>query len=205
MSRCRLCILSATATLLLAASSDGVRAQALSKVRIGDDVAALARIAARPSKTETIGHVTMRSWELPNGNALSATASEGDRVVYLEADWGGRLDGAPTDFPDLRFGTTTLQELRAKFRSNGMAFSRRPPTVRTTGGVALLNSYEVGAVIVTFVTTVADAEIAGAKDLEASLASHARLDAISLASPSFAAQEWGEAIYSSGYKKIEWR
>jgi len=195
------------AALIAAALSSGAQAQTLSTVHVGDDRTALAALPGAPAATETANGATLSKWIFANGNTLSVVTSEAGKVVYLESDWGGRVDGAGSDFPGLRFGETTLQDLRAKFRNNGMAFRGRAPIFRVDDGVVMLNSYGTGDAIVTFITKVGNAEMAAIKPAETQtvLPARAKLDAISLASPEYAARQWGEPVYDPNYRQIEWK
>jgi hypothetical protein len=70
----------------------------------------------------------------------------------------------------------------ARFGSNGMAFSERAPVVPTQEGIAMLNAYEVGPVVVTFVTLVAKKwleAVKGSRDI----GRYATLNSISIADP----------------------
>ena len=198
--------------ILMIASSGTASAQALSEIHIGDAAERLNTLAAHATGPEQmertkmeIGRVTMRKWSFADGNDLAATVWKG-RVVYLEVDWGGRPEGATVDFPGLRFGETTLSGLRAKFGNNGFAFKQRAPVIRVSDGVATMNSYEVGDVIVTFVTHVSYDDVKDVKqtDLPAAM-DRAKLVAISLTTAEYAVREWGDRIYDPNYKKIEWK
>jgi hypothetical protein len=76
------------------------------------------------------------------------------------------------DFPGMIYGETTLAEIRKRFGSNGMAFRDRAPVVPTDQGLALLNAYEVGPIVVTFVTMVPKKHIEAVKPGSPTEASH---------------------------------
>ena len=71
----------------------------------------------------------------------------------------------------------------------------------------MMNSYEAGAVVVTFYTKVNKDEFSRLKGSVAkpTLADYAKLDAISVAEDGYATSEWGERVYDPAYKKIEWK
>jgi hypothetical protein len=53
-----------------------------------------------------------------------------------------------------RFGQTTLAELRKKLGSNGFGYKARGSSAETPDGIVMMNSYEAGAVVVTFYTKI---------------------------------------------------
>lgn len=185
--------------------SYSVEAQSLSGVRIGDTLAqAIETVGMKPSRVSTIGPFNAIAWTFPGANSLSVTASiQTGKIVYAESDWGGGAQhDAFADFPNMTYGETTLADIRKRFGSNGMAFEERSPVMTTDEGVVLLNAYEVGQVIVTFVTRVRK-EGAAAKNA-ADVSRYATLDSISIADPSYA-RSWGKPIKDQAYKPIEWK
>jgi hypothetical protein len=145
-------------------------------------------------------------WTLPNGNDLSATTDKDGRIVYLEADWNHSENATGCDLPWLSFGATTLTEIRRHFGSNGFAFKGQAGQLLAEDGAVLLNSYEVGGAVITFYNKVSNAEVAKLDpDGQSTFADHARLDAISIASQSYASAEWGERVYDPQYKKVVWK
>jgi hypothetical protein len=183
------------------------RGQALSNLQIGDGASKLASFGDKPPTIEEYKSFLIRKWTLLNGNDLSVTASTGNRIVYIESDWGGRTDDPECDLPDLKFGVTTLTDLRKRFGSNGFSFQGRGTGTETSDGVALFNSYEVGGNIVTFITKVSSEEYSRFKNSGQPwvVADHARLDAISIADAGYAKAEWRARVYDPNYKKIDWK
>ncbi len=177
------------------------QAQTLSNVRIGDKSSALARLG-KPTLTDTYKTFVVHKWCFENGNELSVTTDADGKIVYLELDWGGRPAGRETDLRWLFFGETTLSDLRKGFGSNGFAFKERGGVIEAPDGegISMMNSYEVGTKVVTFITKVS-ATVAP----DSPIADHATLDAISIADPNFARTEWGERVYDPEYRKIEWK
>ena len=71
----------------------------------------------------------------------------------------------------------------------------------------MMNSYEVGTVIITFYTKISPQEYFTNKSsgTNPSPADYAKLDAISIADAGYAKNEWGDRVYDPQYKKIEWK
>ena len=195
------------ATMFLFAKVFSANAQSLLNLRIGDGVSRLSVLGSAPSTIDTYKSFSVRKWTLSTGNDLSVTTFGSSRIVYLESDWGGRTADSACDLPDLKFGVTTLGELRKRFGSNGFGFEHRPAVIQLEDGIPMINSYEVGTNIVTFTTKVAVTELARLKESGqgGAIADYARLDAISIASADYAKGEWGDRIYDPNYKKIDWK
>ena len=184
-----------------------VHAQSLSNLRIGDDVSRLSSLGYQPSDTGTYKSFDLRKWRFSNENELSVTTSKSGRIVYVESDWGGKTDETACDLPGLKFGVTTLSELRRRLGSNGFEFQNRAGVMEVSDGIIMMNSYEVGNIVVTFITKVTEKEYVNIKESGKSwvVADHARLDAISIAEAGYAEGEWGDRIYDPNYKKVEWK
>ena len=197
----------ATVFLLLFAAVFAAHAQSLSNLRIGDGVSRLSLLGSESSATDHYKTFSVRKWNLPSGNELSVTTSHAGRIVYLESDWGARNDDPACDLPGLKFGVTTLGELRKRFGSNGFGFQHRDAVVGIQGGLVMVNSYEAGTNVVTFITKVTEKEFLRLKrsGQSAAIADHSKLDGISIAEAEYANGEWGDRIYDPKYKKIRWR
>lgn len=193
--------------LLFAGSREHVcSAQSLDGLKVGEPPTSLGRLSA-PSESDIYKGMAVRQWTLPNGNSLSVTIGKDGKVAFIESDWNGKSDDPGSDLAGLRFGQTTLTELRKRFGSNGFGFKARGSLAQTLDGIVMMNSYEAGAVIVTFYTKVNRDEFARLKASGAnpSPADCAKLDAISIAADGYATSEWGERVYDPAYKKIEWK
>jgi hypothetical protein len=192
-------------SLFVISSHTLTAAQSLAGFRIGDRASALDKLGT-PAATEKYKSYVVRKWKLSNGNELSATVDSSAKIVYLECDWSGEASGrsevTESDLPDLKFGKTKLSDLRARFGSNGFAYSKRGGVITIPDGVVMLNSYEVGSNVVTFYTVAGAFADAGKG---AGIAERAELDAISIADAQYAKSEWGECVYDPKYKKIEWK
>jgi hypothetical protein len=202
----RAAVIVATAFLLGLARPGVSSAQSLSSLRIGDSLSKLSSLGP-VSDSGSYKGMELRKWVLPNGNELSVTIGSNGHIVYLESDWDGKNDDPACDLPGLHFGVTTLSELRKRFGSNGFGFKERGPGVKTEDGFVMMNSWEVGTVVITFYTKIEADEYDRVKATGAnpSPADYARLDAISIADADYAKSEWGDRVYDPQYKKIEWK
>ncbi|AFL87120.1 hypothetical protein Terro_0788 [Terriglobus roseus DSM 18391] len=186
-------------------TASSLRAQSLSSLHIGDASAKLSALG-KPASSEPSNDRMVQRWTLPNGNDLSATTDKNNRIVYLESDWNRTDAGTGCDLPWMHFGSTTLAEIRTHFGSNGFAFKGQAGQLLAEDGAVLLNSYEVGDTVITFYNKVSNAEIAKLDPAgQSTFADHARLDAISIASQSYAQSEWGGRVYDPHYKKVDWK
>ena len=192
----------AIAFVLARGSVFSAQAQTLSSLRIGDDVSRLATLGT-PAATDRYKSFVVQKWNLSNGNELSVTTDGAGKIVYLESDWGGRAEVTECDLRDLRFGATTLSDLRRRFGSNGFAFERREGVIDIADGVVMINSYEAGTSVVTFFTKIVGAP--AKSGIGGPVGDRAKLDAISIADAGYAKSEWGERVYDPKYKKIEWK
>jgi hypothetical protein len=180
--------------------------QTLVGLKAGEVSEILTRIGP-PAKTENYKGMSLQRWNLPNGNELSVTVGSEGKIAYLESDWDGKSDDTGCDLPKLHFGLTTLAELRMRFGSNGLGFKSRGSTVTTPDGLVMMNSFEVGTLVITFYTKINGDEFQRLKASGAapSPANYAKLDAISIATDAYATSEWGDRVYDPAYKKIEWK
>lgn len=196
----------AVTVLSLAGGWGGLHAQAIWDFRVGDTPTGLSKLGP-VSGLEKYKSNDLFRWVLPNRNVLRATVDPEGEIVYLESAWGGTSDATGCDLTGLKFGTTTLEDLRKRFGSGGFAFKKRPHVTTTDDGVVLLNSWEVGNVVVTFYTRISAADRAKAQAAGAGegAAGYAKLFAISLANAAFAQGEWGNRMTDPAYKKIEWK
>jgi hypothetical protein len=192
-------------SLCLLVASIPAHAQSLSSLHVGTASTKLPALG-EPASSEADHDRLVTRWTLPNGNDLSATTDKGGHIVYVESDWNGRDSSTGCDLPWLRFGITTLAEIRQHFGSNGFAFKDQAGQLLAEDGAVLLNSYEAGDTVITFYNKVRNAEVAKLDpDGRSAIADHARLDAISIASQSYAKTEWGDRVYDAHYRKIVWK
>jgi hypothetical protein len=180
--------------------------QSLSALKIVDPSSQLSSLG-KPAAIDNENGMTVRRWIIPNGNELSITTDMADKIVYMESDWNpGKDDTTACDLPGLRFGVTTLAQLRKRFGSNGFAFKDQAGQLLTEDGAVMLNSYEASGFVITFYNKVSNKEVAQLNpESQGTIADHARLDAISIASPEYAKREWGNRVYDPSYKPIDWK
>jgi hypothetical protein len=182
-------------------------AQSVSSIHIGDPASQLTKFGPASETSSDMG-MQSQKWSLPDGDQLSATVDSTGRIVYLEADWTGKGNSTACDLPGLNFGVTTLAQIRTRLGSNGFGFQNRAGVIPTGMGVVMLNSYQVGKVIVTFYTKVDEQKYLLMKnsDPNSSISDYATLEAISLADLNYVkAAGWGDLIYDPGYKDVEWK
>jgi hypothetical protein len=189
-------VIIATAFLVAQARPDWLAAQSLSSLRIGDPPSKLSSLGPMSDSGSYKG-MELRKWVLPSGNELSVTIGSNGLIVYLESDWDGKNDDPACDLTHLHFGSTTLSELRKRFGKNGFGFEDRPPAIETADGAVMINSWEVGTVVVTFYTRIGqqDYDRMKASGANPPPADYAKLDAISIAGADYAKSEWGDRIY----------
>ena len=173
----------------------------LSGIKIGDPLSSVSIIGIDPVARNRVGPFTVMRWSFPDGNELSVTASSKGAIVYIESDWGEKQPGITTDYGGLFYGRTTLSEIRQRFGSNGFAFTHHGGVVKVRDGLVLINSYEVGSAVATFVTKAQVSRITS----EGSIGEEAVLVAISLADPTYANNTWGARSYDPEYHSITWR
>jgi hypothetical protein len=190
------------AVAVMFARAHSSHAQSLQGLHIGEDKSALAKLGV-PETIEKYKSYVVQKWTLASGNALSATVNSEGKIVYLESDWNGSADATGSDLDGLRFGATSLADLRRRFGSNGFRFKGRGGVLRTSDGVVMINSYDTSTAVVTFFTKVPSG--ASQSSNSTPVAARAKLDALSIADADYAKSEWGERIYDPNYKKPEWK
>lgn len=199
-------LLSAFISSMSFAEMASLHAQTLSGLRIGDDKSSIEKLGS-PNITEQDGPYTLVEYEFSNGNELHITISQAGKIAYMELDWGGKQEGARSDFPGFSFGTTNLDEIMTKFGSTGMTFSKRPWLSDEAGGIVMLNSYEVGTTVLTVATKVDNIDLpammAELKKGVPAMPKYARLVSLILADADYVRINWGERTYDKEYKKIE--
>lgn len=191
MRHLRSCLLAAAALL----GSQGVGAQSLSGLSLSDTLARTSTIGMAPSASNEMGPHSLRRWTFPDGNELSVTARRSDgRIVYMESSWGGRVPGSPTDYPGVKFGETTLTELRRLMGSNGFTYASRA-VFKTDEGIGTSNSYEIagrpGAVL-TFITLVRGKDVDDVGSGKRKLGDVAKVDSVILADAGYLEGAWGK-------------
>jgi len=109
--------------LLVAALTITAQAQSLSGIKLGDAPNVLEKLNLESVAHEEQGAIKTVKFLLTNGNELSVTYnSRENRVIYIEQDWTFKPQGAATDIPAFKFGTTTLEDIRRVKGSNGFCW-----------------------------------------------------------------------------------
>jgi hypothetical protein len=184
-----------------------LHAQSLFDVVVGGTASTLSRFGpvAGMGKYRTMD---VYKWVLPNKNQFTATVSPDGEVVFAESDWFGGSDDTGCDLAGLKFGVTTLADLRKRFGSDGFTFRGRRGSIAAPDGVALMYSWEVDKVVVTFYAKISHEDQARvqAEGSKETAADYAKLYAISIASSAYARSEWGARISeASPPKKTVWK
>src|SRR5260370_13282259 len=96
-------------------------AQSLMDLRVGDAPSKLSKFGP-VAGLDKYKQMDVFKWVLPNRSELSATVDAEGEIVYLESDWGGKSEDTGCDLAGLKFGVTTLAELRKRFGSNGFGY-----------------------------------------------------------------------------------
>jgi hypothetical protein len=198
--------IAAAAFSLVLSQQNRLHAQTLETFRVGDTPTRLSKFGP-VSGLEKYGQMDVFKWRLAKGNLFTAMVDANGEIEYLESDWGGKGEDTGCDLAGLRFGVTTLADLRKRFGSNGFGYKGRPHVRQNEDGVVLLNSYEVENVVITFYTRISAPDYAKiqASDGKESGEEYAKLDGISLANAAYAKLEWGNRVANPAYKKIEWK
>jgi hypothetical protein len=197
-------------TLLLTVFVSISFAQSIAGIRVGDNVSVLDKLNLKPTAREHLGSTDTVKYKLANGNDLSVSyGSPAGRIVYVECDWNRSPEGANTDFPDFKFGVTTLEEIRIANGSNG--FSYRSNAMNTANGqLFTFNAYSIKdkpGLVAVFVTALNIAELHRRRDntepTAADMAKNLTLDAIIFAEETYLDGIWGkEKIYDKEAKPI---
>ena len=100
----------AIAVVVIAAiAGAAVRAQSLSGIKIGDPPVAVLKIGLDPIARNRSGPFETVKWKLIDENELSVTvATQTNRIVYIENDWGHSPDGSVSDFPGKAFNLSRV-------------------------------------------------------------------------------------------------
>lgn len=190
-------------------------AQSLSSIKIGDSESQLETLGTPAVSKQRMGPHTAVKFELPDGNSLSATFRNSDGViVFLESDWGGQQSGSFSDFRNFKFGSTSLDEIRAELGHNGMSFLNGPNTTLTeTGDLVTFNTYELSRsdVAVTLITKIAASRLKVLRDRYGDekaatlIGQEAKLDSIIIADMNYLTGIWGkELVRDKNYRRIQW-
>jgi hypothetical protein len=183
-----------------------LRAQSLWSVPVGGTASTLSHLGPVSGEDKYRGMDVYR-WMLSNGNQFTATVNPEGEIVYAESDWFGKSAETGCDLAGLKFGVTTLAELRKRFGSDGFTFRTRASGFRTEDGLAMMYSWEVDKVVITFYTKINSQDLAQtqAEGSKESTADYAKLYAISMANAAYARREWGARLDAPVTTKTVWK
>jgi hypothetical protein len=183
-------------------------AQSLSGLHIGDNVSAVSELGMPPTEKNQMGPFVVQKWTFPDGNDLSVTADrKTGKIVYLESDWGGRQAGSISDFTGLKFGNTSLRDIRAKFGNNGFAFKSNA-FMAGPDSAAMFNCYQLSGnakLVAAFVTVIKASQFQAIKAKRTSIDQAAKFGALILGDLDYLEAIWGkEKTFDPSYGPIDW-
>ncbi|MEO7990717.1 MAG: hypothetical protein ABI663_14310 [Chryseolinea sp.] len=143
----------------------------------------------------------MIKYRTENSNDFSITTENG-RIVYMENDWLQEEKGQQPLYSDLKFGETSLSDIRKKFGTNGFMYKNRGPFTTETDLIEF-NCFEFDSPnneILVMITKVSlKSEVT-----EENVADQLKLDAMIIADKGYLDRTWGkEKILDPNYKKIK--
>jgi hypothetical protein len=176
-------------------------------VRIGASVASLQKINKRPIDRAGEGAIKTTKWRLDSGNEMSVTYdSEQDKILFMEIDWNHEASGINLGVNGLKFGTSTLRQIRRRYGNNGFSYANffmRP----IADGFVTVNAFELKATpktVVVFITKLCGDSVRRVSELPeqkqlALMAEFFKLDAIIVADEAYLDEIWGsEKAYDPG-------
>jgi hypothetical protein len=180
------------AAAVLSAAAAAADAQSLRGLSLGDvagDVVVPTDAVDRGCSQEV--EVIYCYWELKTGTITRLTTTELHRdIIYIEVEWGGDAADADLAVPGMRFGETTLNDLRDTVGSTGFVYEGGPQPYRDKGLVHIYTHWEMQAapVILTAVTAFPEEALQQDKSALASAISASKLQTISMTYTYYA--EW---------------
>ena len=170
-------------------------------VRIGAPITTLQKIGLKPIDRSGSGAIKITKYLLENGNAMSVTYdSVQDRILYMEIDWNQQTSGMDLGLGALRFGSSTLQQIRRLYKSNGFSYARHM-MVPIADEIVAFNAFELNrtpTIIVVFITKLSRdlrQHIAGLPEDQQAIAKigeHFTLDAVVVAGERYLDEIWGK-------------
>lgn len=171
-------------------------------IKLGDSENVLEKINLKKLGYEELEGMKMTRFLTKNGNHLSVTI-DNKKVVYLENDFIDRVNGEKPLVTNFIFGKSSLNEIRAKFNSNGFIYNNRLYSETDTSLIAF-NCYELKSIkkeIIVFVTAIPLAETPSTLQ---ELGDLMKLDAIIISNEAFLDKIWGEnKSFDENYTPIE--
>jgi hypothetical protein len=186
--------------------------QSISGLHVGDSRTAVEGLKLKSIAKENQGSTETTKFRLANGIDLSVTLDiRKNRIVYIETDWNQTPEGAASDFPGLKFGSSTLEDIRKTNGSNGFSY-RTTAMGESNGNLITFNAYRIEnkpGIVAVFVTALNIAElrkkIGNREPTQADLSGNLKLDALILADESYLDEIWGkEKTYDPANTPIKW-
>lgn len=174
-------------------------------VRVGAPISSLQKLGVTPADRSGSGAVKVTKFLLSSGNELSVTYdSIQDRILYMEVDWNQKTAASKVGLGALRFGKTTLQQIRRLYKSNGFSHAKHI-MFEIEKDIVTFNCFELKqtpTIIVVFITKLSSATrnyietLPPEKQVVDEIGQYFKLDAIAVADESYLDELWGyEKIY----------
>lgn len=174
-------------------------------IRIGAPITTLQKLGLTPIDRNGSGALKITKFLLASGNDLSVTYnSTQDRILYMEIDWNQKTTGAKTGLGALRFGHSTLQQIRHLYKSNGFSHAKHI-MFEMEEGIVTFNCFELKqtpTIIVVFITKLSNTTrkyietLPPEKQVMNEIGDYFKLDAIAVADETYLDEIWGhEKIY----------
>ncbi|WP_284653433.1 hypothetical protein [Flavobacterium terrisoli] len=166
-------------------------------VKIGDAESSLKKI-----KLEVIAKEdNITKYRTENNNDFSVTTSD-KRVVYMENDWLQDSKSKKPLFTDFEFGSTSLQDIRNTFGSNGFTYRARG-SFTTKTDVITFNCYELDSPNNEILVVITKASLKDNLN-EDNIAEKLKLDAIIIANTNYLDEIWDkEKVYDPKNIKVK--
>ena len=187
-------------------------AQNIAGIAPDDPARRLQSLSLKPIAAEKTEGTTATKFKLDNGTDLSVTTDDRThKVLFIEADWNGKIAGAQSDFPSLKFGETTLENIRRIAGSNGFGYSTTSMN-RSDDKLVAINVFKIEGkpgIAVAFVTTLDVAEfqkkLGGREPTTDDIPKNLKLESLILAREDYLDQIWGnDKAHDPNEKPIKW-
>ena len=182
-------------------------------VRIGAPAATLLNLRFEQVARDGQGATKISKWRLDDGNDISATYdTERDRILYVEVDWNGNEAAERVGIDGLKFGKTTLQEIRELFGSNGFSYVDHM-MFNTVRDIVTFNAFELvdtPSIVVVFITKIPDVKDlarrlnAGGREEQLGISDQFILVSVAVADEPYLDKIWGtKKIYDPASRPIK--
>lgn len=185
-------------TVVVLAPNSG-NAESLNGIRLDAGRDEIEGLLGKPENFDQLTTDTVTGkWTTSDHNELSVTLSKiTGEPVYIEKDWDGKPSDSLTSIHGVRYGSTTLNDLRAMFGSNGIGYSSNAVALSAdNSSLTLNNCWQTNtsdpdqAPLYCFITRAERKDFNNIK-AEKNAGAYAKVDAVILARPSFLKEIWG--------------